>query len=103
MCLHDINPHLALWRSETYEHPEDIRWSRFCDDVAEALNVPHLDGDDDVEGYSIDAALSLFNEGLTVQEAAEEFAAIMEEPRPVIDELDAHAPDPDQEACKDGQ
>ena len=75
--LDEINPHLALWQSETRTWPDEQNWIKWCEELAAALNVPNLDGDDDVDGYSLDHAFDFYNANLTVDEAADEFRAIM--------------------------
>lgn len=68
--LWDINPHAALLQDECYESDEDRRWEKFCADVARLLNLPHLDGDQATDGYSLDSAQGMFEGGCTAKECA---------------------------------
>lgn len=53
----------------------DSEFSLFCDQVASILGVPHLDGTQWVDGFSIDCALDYFESGQTTEEAAALFRA----------------------------
>ena len=70
----EINPHRALWQSETHVSTEERRWERFCRQL-EAKLGHGLDGDQTVDGYSLDYLFGLFEHGYTVAEAATEVAA----------------------------
>jgi hypothetical protein len=68
----DCNPHLSLWRSETYVPPAELAWEKWLKEVEGGL-AHELDGDQDKDGYSIDTAYDLYDGGLTVPEAVAEF------------------------------
>lgn len=80
--LNDINPHLALWKSETADVTSG--WEKWVDEVAAILQLDSLDGDQDEDGYSLDAAHDYYEDGLTPVAAANEFlftmAALNDEP-----------------------
>lgn len=40
--------------------PLDTAWERYCTLVERAMDIADLDGDEDVEGYSIDSAYAAF-------------------------------------------
>lgn len=69
----EINPHLALAQSESYESDGDRAWARFCRDVKKLIGG-HLDGDDDRDGYSVDGAYASFEAGETAEQYAEDVA-----------------------------
>lgn len=64
---------LAFHAGENPDTDADREFSDFCDAVAKLLGVPHLDGSDDEEGYSLDAAHDFLVAGLSTAEAAAEF------------------------------
>ena len=68
----DCNPHLALWRSETYVPPREQEWEKWAKLVEGAL-THELDGDQDKDGYSMDTAYDFFDADMTVPEAVAEF------------------------------
>jgi hypothetical protein len=74
--LDEINPHAALLQSECYVSQSDRDWEAYLAEIARLLGVPDLDGDGDVDGYSIDQAADWFfypEQKLTAREAADEF------------------------------
>lgn len=47
----------------------DSRWARWCDKVERGLGLdpmPGLDGDEEVEGYSLDGAVDAYDAGMSV-------------------------------------
>ena len=74
-----IETTLAFHAGENADTASDRRWSAYCDRVAELLGVPHMDGSDDEEGYSLDHAGDFYSAGMSATEAATEFLAIMGE------------------------
>lgn len=71
--LWDVNPHLALAASESFESTSDRAWDMFVRHV-EKLIGHDLDGDQDRNGYSIDFAHDCFCDGMTAAECALEVA-----------------------------
>ncbi len=69
MSLVDVNPHLALWQSETHVSASERAWDRWVAKVEKLLGHP-LDGDQDRDGYSLDFANDCFNDGVTAEEYA---------------------------------
>jgi hypothetical protein len=69
---------LHINESETIS---DRRWSRFVDDVCRYMGLLSLDGDQDIDGYSLDYAHDFFRDGLSAEEAAGEFSAMRHEIR----------------------
>ena len=70
--LDELNPHRALWQSETYVSPQERAWEKWTKQV-ERLMGHSLDGNQDTDGYSLDYALVLFEEDYTPAEAVTEF------------------------------
>jgi hypothetical protein len=68
----EINPHLGLWQSETYEGPEERRWYAWLDKVERELGVEkgRTDEQREVYPYSIDYALDDFRAGMTAKQFA---------------------------------
>jgi len=64
------NPHLDLWRSETFESDSDRAWEAWTVKVEKILGHD-LDGDEERDGYSLDYALARFRAGWTPEEYAE--------------------------------
>lgn len=62
--LDEINPHLALWRSETYVNQGEKAWEAWVKKV-ERLLGHSLDGNQKTDGYSLDFAYEAFLEGDT--------------------------------------
>jgi hypothetical protein len=71
----DVNPHRALWASETYVSPVERKWEKWVDATARLMGLKSLDGDQDADGYSLDYALMLFEADYTPAEAVTEFRA----------------------------
>lgn len=65
--LWDVNPHLALAQSESYESPGDRAWYAFVK-KAEKLLGHDLDGHQERDGYSMDRAHDWFADGETVED-----------------------------------
>lgn len=76
MSIEDLNPHLALWRSETRAPRTEQLWLNFCASLAAHLCVADLDGDQRTDGYSLDVAQELFQQGCTAAEAADRIGSI---------------------------
>lgn len=72
--LWEINPHLALWQSESYVSPSERAWERWVKKVERALGHT-IDGDQDRDGYSLDFACDFFDNGGTVEEYVAEVIA----------------------------
>ncbi len=70
-----IEAHLAFRKHELGTDPNERKWLKWAADV-EAILEHDLDGDQQDDGYSIDTAFDFYEDGLTVQEAAVEFAAL---------------------------
>lgn len=64
--LAEINPHLALGLSESFESDSDRAWSRWVR-KAERMLGHDLDGNQDRDGYSLDRASDYFAKGDTVE------------------------------------
>lgn len=77
MPLEDINPHYALLVSESHQSPGDKAWENFCTE-AEKLLGHSLDGDEKIDGYSLDAAYAAFEAGLSAPEYVAEVQAALE-------------------------
>jgi hypothetical protein len=73
-----IESTLAFEAGERTDTDEDRRFSRYCDEIAKCLEVEHIDGSDDEEGYSIDAAYELFRQGTSVVGAVYVLSARMD-------------------------
>lgn len=77
--MNDVNPHLALWQSETYVSTTELKWEAYVDAVAKCIGLTGLDGDTDKDGYSLDQAHDLFVAGCSVMDCAQEFLHQMDE------------------------
>lgn len=73
--MQDINPHLALLQSESYVSPEELKWEAWVDALALLLGFKNMDGDQMVDGYSLDWCYDVFTDGCTVADAAAELEA----------------------------
>lgn len=60
--------HMDLWKSETWESSHEKAWNRWADEVEELLGHD-LDGDLNTEGYSLDTAYDMWNDGIKPGEA----------------------------------
>ena len=69
--LNDINPHRALWLSENYVSPTDRAWEKWTAKVERILGHD-LDGNEDIDGYSLDGANAAFEAGETPEAYAKE-------------------------------
>lgn len=81
MSLHDlseINPHLALWRSENYVSPVERAWERWVRQV-EGILGHGLDGDEYADGYSLDFAYGAFEAGETTESYVTEVICVVME------------------------
>lgn len=65
--ISEINPHLGLWQSENYESPDERAYYRWVHKVEKALGHS-IDGNEGLDGYSLDTASDYFDAGLTVDE-----------------------------------
>lgn len=72
--LWEINPHLALWQSESYVSPSERAWERWVKKV-EKLVGHSIDGDQDRDGFSLDYACDCECAGMSPEEYALEIAA----------------------------
>lgn len=70
-----IEAHLAFRKHELGNDLNEQKWLKWATDV-EAVLEHGLDGDQQEDGYSIDTAFDFYEDGLTVQEAASEFATL---------------------------
>lgn len=61
----EINPHLALAQSESFQSAGDREWARFVY-RAERLLGHGIDGNEQTDGFSIDLAYAMFEAGDTV-------------------------------------
>ncbi|MHC4067055.1 MAG: hypothetical protein ACYSUI_21470 [Planctomycetota bacterium] len=77
--LWDINPHLALLQEENYVSPDEKRTEAIIDEVAARLGLKNLDGDTDVDGYSIDQAVDMITAGSDADDLVAEFEHQMDE------------------------
>ena len=74
-----FDAHLALHESETFVSKTEKDWLRFEKAVADGLGLLHLDGDQNEDGYSLDMAHDLFEDGCDVENAISEFRFYMNE------------------------
>lgn len=90
--LEDVNPHLALWKSETAVSPEEVAFAHWLGNLEHEIGHD-MDGDQDVDGYSIDLANTFFIDELTVEEAVAEFTILKKEvtPSPDVQILFSHS------------
>ncbi len=58
------NAHLELWVSENRVSKSEMSWNRWTN-RAEKLFGHNLDGDQDIDGYSLDYAYKAWQDGLT--------------------------------------
>lgn len=77
--LSEINPHLALWQSETHVSADEKRTEAIMDEVAKRLGLRDLDGTTDVDGYSIDQAVDMITAGADADDLVAEFRHQMDE------------------------
>ncbi len=71
--LSEINPHLALWQSETAVDSSERAWLRWIAKVERPVGHD-MDGDEAVDGYSLDFAYDVFSWGdYTPEEYIAEF------------------------------
>lgn len=69
--LNEINPHFALWAAENYVSPHERRWERWVDKVEKILGHS-LDGNQVIDGFSLDFAYDAFGTGITADSYADE-------------------------------
>lgn len=69
-----FDAHYALFLSETYVSPQERAWEAWTKKV-EALLGHSLDGDQEVDGYSLDYAFDFFDDGATPEEYVAEIRA----------------------------
>ena len=60
--------HMDLWKSETWELAHERAWDRWADEVEKRLGHD-LDGCLKEDGYSLDTAYDMWNDGTEVDEA----------------------------------
>lgn len=91
-----MNAHEVEEMAEFHRHELDVgvtAFEEFADEVAGQLKVDDLDGDQAVDGFSIDTAFSFFEDGLTVAEAVEEFECLIEDVTPRLVPMADHIGD----------
>ena len=64
--------HIELWQSETHVSKSERAWLKYIKAVEVKLGHD-LDGDQDVDGYSIDTCHDFFCDGADVEQAVSEF------------------------------
>lgn len=65
----------AMLESAMLDTPSDRRFSAFVAKVEQLLGVDDLDGDDAIDGYSLDGASDAFDDGATAAEYAADVRA----------------------------
>jgi hypothetical protein len=65
-----IDPHLALWQSETYVSPQEQGWYRWIRKLESVFG--HYDGTQEIDGYSLDNFYDMWEAGYTVERAIAE-------------------------------
>jgi len=56
--------HQEVWQIEGYQSKKEINWLKWCS-IAEKRLSHSLDGDQEINGYSLDDANDRFNEGMS--------------------------------------
>ncbi|MGE3712226.1 MAG: hypothetical protein AB7G35_21475 [Hyphomicrobiaceae bacterium] len=62
--------HQDVWAMEQASAREDRAWIRFIDQVCMRIGVSDLDGDEIVDGYSLDSAYAAFRGGISAEDYA---------------------------------